>query len=64
MQTILFQNDAYGLDGSAAINNNVLRINKDGQVEETLLDTENKLREALHEHFSINISFPLKSTNM
>lgn len=47
-------------NGSAAITNNVLRIHKDGAVEEVLLDTEEKLRKALSEHFGIKVEFPLK----
>lgn len=46
--------------GSAAITGNVLRIHKDGAVEETVLDTEEKLRQALNEHFGIIVDFPLK----
>lgn len=46
--------------GSAAINNNVLRLHQGGQVEETLLDTEDKLREALLNYFGLAVSFPLK----
>jgi N-hydroxyarylamine O-acetyltransferase len=47
-------------DGSAAINGNVLRVHKNGAVEETMLDTEDKLRAALAEHFGIKADFPLK----
>lgn len=47
-------------NGSAAINGNVLRIHKDGAVEEAVLDTEDKLRQALKEHFGIVVDFPLK----
>lgn len=47
-------------NGSAAITGDVLRIHKDGTVEETVLDTEEKLRRALHEHFGIVVDFPLK----
>lgn len=46
--------------GSASINNNILRIHTDGLVEETVLDTEDKIREALLNHFGIDVSFPLK----
>jgi N-hydroxyarylamine O-acetyltransferase len=48
-------------NGSASINNNILRIHKDGQVEETTLDTEEKLREALRAQFGIKVDFPLKA---
>jgi N-hydroxyarylamine O-acetyltransferase len=47
-------------NGSAAITGNVLRIHKDGDLEEILLDTEDKLRKALQEHFGIVVDFPLK----
>jgi N-hydroxyarylamine O-acetyltransferase len=47
-------------NGSAAITGNVLRVHKDGAVEETVLDTEDKLRQALKEHFGIVADFPLK----
>jgi N-hydroxyarylamine O-acetyltransferase len=47
-------------DGSVAINNNMLRIHKDGMLEEQLLDTDDKLRGALREHFGICVDFPLK----
>jgi N-hydroxyarylamine O-acetyltransferase len=46
--------------GSASINTNILRIHKDGLVEETVLDTEDKIREALLNHFGIDVDFPLK----
>ncbi|SHH92436.1 N-hydroxyarylamine O-acetyltransferase [Sporobacter termitidis DSM 10068] len=47
-------------DGSAALTGNVLRIHKGGEVEETVLDTEEKLREALRAQFGIDVGFPLK----
>jgi N-hydroxyarylamine O-acetyltransferase len=47
-------------DGSAALNGNVLRVHKNGTAEETVLDTEEKLRSALAEHFGIRIDFPLR----
>jgi N-hydroxyarylamine O-acetyltransferase len=47
-------------NGSAAITANVLRIHKDDALEETVLDTEDKLRQALREHFGIVADFPLK----
>ncbi len=47
-------------NGSAAITGNILRIHKDGAVEETILDTEDKVRQALKEHFGIAVDFPLK----
>jgi N-hydroxyarylamine O-acetyltransferase len=47
-------------DGSAAINGNVLRIHKNDAVAETVLDTEDKLREALSEQFGIDVGFPLR----
>ncbi|NLA87518.1 MAG: arylamine N-acetyltransferase [Clostridiales bacterium] len=47
-------------NGSAAITGNILRIHKDSAVEETVLDTEEKLRQALREHFGIVVDFPLK----
>ena len=46
--------------GSAALNNNVLRLHQGGQAEETLLGTEDKLREALLKYFGLTVSFPLK----
>jgi len=46
--------------GNASIDNNILRIHGDGLVEETALDTEDKIREALLKHFGINVNFPLK----
>lgn len=48
-------------NGSAAINDNILRIHKDGQVEESLLDTPEKLKQALEANFGIVVDFPLKS---
>ncbi len=48
-------------NGSAAINDNVLRVHTDGAVRETLLDTDEKLRRALKEHFGIVVDFTLKS---
>ena len=48
-------------DGSVAINNNILRIHKNGQVDEIVLDSEDKVRKALREHFGIDVSFPLKA---
>jgi N-hydroxyarylamine O-acetyltransferase len=47
-------------DGSVSINNNILRIHKNGQVTEAELDTEDKLRTALKEHFGLDIDFRLK----
>lgn len=47
-------------DGSAAVNNNVLRVHKQGGVEETVLETEHMLRAALREYFGLEVSFPLK----
>ena len=48
-------------NGSVAITGNNLRIHRDGVVEETVLDTEDKLRQALKEHFGIIVDFPLKT---
>jgi N-hydroxyarylamine O-acetyltransferase len=48
-------------DGSTSINGNMLRVHKDGAVTDTVLDTEDKLRQALSEHFGINAEFPLKT---
>jgi N-hydroxyarylamine O-acetyltransferase len=47
-------------DGSIAINGNILRIHKSGQTAESILDTEEKFRAALHEHFGLDVGFPLK----
>jgi N-hydroxyarylamine O-acetyltransferase len=47
-------------DGSVALNNNILRVHKNGQVSESTLDTEGKLRTALREHFGLDVGFPLK----
>ena len=46
--------------GIASISNNILRIHKDGQVEETILDSEEKLRKTLRENFGLEVGFPLK----
>lgn len=46
--------------GSAAINDNILRIHSGGQLEERILDTEEKLRAALRDEFGIVVGFPLK----
>ncbi len=47
-------------NGSAAITGNILRIHKDGAVEETVLDTEEKLRQTLKDIFGIIYDYPLK----
>ena len=47
-------------DGSAGMTGSTLRIHKNGQATETVLDTEEKLREVLLEKFGIAVDFPLK----
>jgi N-hydroxyarylamine O-acetyltransferase len=47
-------------NGSAAINGNMLKIHKDGNAEEVLLDTPEKMKRALKEYFGITVDFELK----
>ena len=46
--------------GSSSISGGILRVHKDGEVCETPLDTEDKLRQALRDRFGIAVDFQLK----
>jgi N-hydroxyarylamine O-acetyltransferase len=50
-------------DGAISLNDRTLRIHKNGEVTETVLDTEDKLRQAIKEHYGITVDFPLKSNS-
>jgi N-hydroxyarylamine O-acetyltransferase len=47
-------------NGAVSLNDNMLRIHKDGQVEEILLDTPEKLKQAIENYYGIVVGFPLK----
>lgn len=46
--------------GAVALNGNVLRVHRNGETEESTLETEDALREAIEKHYGIKVDFALR----